>query len=313
MPTLLDWNALTNKLGSYVGQYEDCPTQQAAFSHVVMEYALGLDPEQIEDSITDGADDRGIDAVYVDDREGHNTIHLFQFKFATTFANAKRNFPSNEIDKLLSFCSDVLDENQHLKKSCNPLLWAKVQEIWQALKKQNPKFEIHFSGNMLPLLDAQRKRAEQTLSKYRTFAVNQHTLESVVRSFIEVKEEKIDAVLQVVDKNYFDRSDGNIRGFIATVAADEIVKLITNQDDPSQVRLAVFNDNVRVYLSRKNRINKKIIASARSDKNPLFWYLNNGITMTCDSFSYQAGARAPRVTLKNVQIVNGGQTSNALF
>ena len=313
MPTLLDWNALTNKLGVYVGQYEDCPTQQTAFSHVVMEYAIGLDPEQIEDSITDGTDDRGIDAVYVDDRDGHNTVHLFQFKFAATFAKAKRNFPSNEIDKILSFCADVLDENQHLKKSCNPLLWAKVQEIWQGLKKPNPRFEVHFAGNMLPLVETQRKRAEQALLKYRTFTVRQHTLESVVGLFIEYKEEKIDASLQVVDKNYFERSDGNIRGLIATVAAEGIVGLITDQEDSSQVRLGIFNDNVRVYLSKKNQINKKIIASAMSDKNAQFWYLNNGITMTCDSFSYQAGSRAPIVNMKNVQIVNGGQTSNALF
>ncbi len=44
-----------------------------------------------------------------------------------------------------------------------------------------------------------------------------------------------------------------------------------------------------------------------------FWYLNNGITITCDSFSYQPGMRAPVVSLENIQIVNGGQTSNALF
>ena len=195
----------------------------------------------------------------------------------------------------------------------NPLLWAKVQEIWQALKKPNPRFEVHFAGNMLPLVETHRKRAEQALLRYRTFTVHQHTLESVVGLFIELREEKIDASLQVVDKNYFDRSDGNIRGLIATVAAEEIVRLIADQEDPSQVRLGVFNDNVRVYLSRKNQINKKIIASAMSDKNAQFWYLNNGITMTCDSFSYQAGSRAPIVSMKNVQIVNGGQTSNAIF
>ena len=195
----------------------------------------------------------------MDDRDGHNTIHLFQFKFAATFAKAKRNFPSNEIDKLLSFCADVLDESQHLKKSCNPLLWAKVQEVWQALKKPNPRFEVHFAGNMLPLVGTHRKRAELALSKYRTFTVNQHSLESVVSLFIEHKEEKIDASLEVVDKNYFDRSDGNIRGLIATVAAEEIVRLIASQEDSSQVRLGVFNDNVRVYLSKKNQINKKIL------------------------------------------------------
>ncbi|QSB02648.1 AIPR family protein [Methylomonas sp. EFPC1] len=45
----------------------------------------------------------------------------------------------------------------------------------------------------------------------------------------------------------------------------------------------------------------------------MFWYLNNGITITCDSFSYPKGKRAPIVELQNIQIVNGGQTSNALF
>jgi hypothetical protein len=77
--------------------------------------------------------------------------------------------------------------------------------------------------------------------------------------------------------------------------------------------LSVFNDNVRVYLTKKNRVNRKIHATALSDKNVEFWYLNNGITMTCDGFSYQPGVRAPAVSLQNVQIVNGGQTCNALF
>ena len=41
--------------------------------------------------------------------------------------------------------------------------------------------------------------------------------------------------------------------------------------------------------------------------------MNNGITITCDSFTYPKGKRAPVVELSNIQIVNGGQTSNALF
>ena len=133
MPSLLDWNALEYKVKPYIGQYDDCVSQRAAFSHVVLEYVLSVDPAEIEDATTDGSHDRGIDAVYVDERDGRNTVHLFQFKYADTFANARRNFPSNEIDKLLSFLSDVLDKNASLSKTCNPLLWGKVQEIWDAL------------------------------------------------------------------------------------------------------------------------------------------------------------------------------------
>jgi hypothetical protein len=49
------------------------------------------------------------------------------------------------------------------------------------------------------------------------------------------------------------------------------------------------------------------------EKKALFWYLNNGITITCDSFSYSKPQRAPTIDLTNVQIVNGGQTTHALF
>jgi len=44
-----------------------------------------------------------------------------------------------------------------------------------------------------------------------------------------------------------------------------------------------------------------------------FWYLNNGITITCDSFEYPPGTRSPVLKMRDFQIVNGGQTSNALF
>jgi len=131
--------------------------------------------------------------------------------------------------------------------------------------------------------------------------------------FVEKENTKINNQIQVVDKDYFDRTDGSIRGLICTVEANEVISLIANPEDPTSVNKEIFNDNVRVYLSKKNKINRKIIETALSEESPLFWYLNNGITITCDSFTYPKGKRAPVVELSNIQIVNGGQTSNALF
>jgi hypothetical protein len=62
MPTLLDWNALTHKLDTYLDPTDDRELRENAFMNVVLEYALGLDSEEIEDAITDGGNDRGIDA-----------------------------------------------------------------------------------------------------------------------------------------------------------------------------------------------------------------------------------------------------------
>jgi hypothetical protein len=313
MATLLDWNAVSHKVKSYIGESPYCTTSSRAFTYVALEYLLTLSPEEIEDAITDGPNDRGIDAVYVDERDGRNVIHLFQFKHVNSFDKAKKNFPSTEIDKLLSFCADLLNQDPGIKETCNPILWTKVQQIWSALRNPTPFFEVHFCANMSGLVEPQKQRVMSALSAYRSFNVNHHTLDSLVRLFLEKKQPKIDAQLRVVDKNYFERTDGNIRGLIVTLEATELIKLVTDPEDPSQVREDIFNDNVRIYLTKKNRINRKIHATALSDRNVEFWYLNNGITITCDSFSYQPGARAPLVALENVQIVNGGQTSNALF
>jgi len=313
MATLLDWNALLHKCKSYIGESDYATTEKRAFSHIVLEYLLALSPEEITDSITDGGNDRGVDAVFVDDRDDSNVIHLFQFKHTPTFSKAKNNFPSNEIDKILSFCADVLNENQNMKDSCNAVLWKKVQDIWTALERENPSFCIYFCGNMQSMVTTHQERIKDALDEYGSFSIQHHSLDSIVQMFIDKKRPKIDATLRAIDKNYFERTDGNIRGLIGTFEATEIIKLIEDPDDPSKVRRDAFNDNVRIYLTQKNNVNKKIFATALSEKNSEFWYLNNGITLTCDSFSYLPGKRSPNISLTNVQIVNGGQTSNALF
>lgn len=313
MANLLDWNALTHKCKSYIGESDYASTEKRAFSHIALEYLLTLSPEEITDSITDGPSDRGVDAVFIDDRDVKNVIHIFQIKHTSTFSKSRNNFPSNEIDKILSFCVDVLNESDGMKDTCNPALWKKVQDIWAALERKDPSFCLHFCGNMQPMVESQQERIKTAVSEYRSFSICHHSLESIVQMFLDKKRPRIDATMKAVDKNYFERADGNIRGLIATFEAIEIVSLIADPDDPTKVRPEAFNDNVRIYLTQKNNVNKKIFETALSDKNSEFWYLNNGITFTCDTFSYQPGKRSPKIELTNVQIVNGGQTSNALF
>lgn len=313
MANLLDWNTLDHKVTSYLDPENGIDISQKAFPLLMLVNFLDISDEEAEDSITNGAKDRGVDAIFVDERDGKNSIHVFQFKYVNTFRKTKNNFPSSETDKLVSFFADVLDENKGMEQTCNPILWNKVKEIWSALNKPKPCIEVHFCGNMKIMEDGERLRADNSLGKYKYFNVHHHSLDSIISLFVDRKIPKIDNKITVVDKDYFDRTDGSIRGMICTVEASEIVRIISDPENPNQVFPDIFNDNVRIYLSRTNRINRKIIATALSDENSLFWYFNNGITITCDSLSYPKGKRAPIVELENIQIVNGGQTSNALF
>ncbi|MCB9151120.1 MAG: abortive phage infection protein, partial [Caldilineaceae bacterium] len=79
MANLLDWNILEHKVKSYFDEELGIDTPQKAFPILMVASLLGISDEEAEDAITDGSKDRGVDAVFVDDRDGRNAMHVFQF------------------------------------------------------------------------------------------------------------------------------------------------------------------------------------------------------------------------------------------
>ena len=312
MANLIDWSEVENSITAAKTQ-EACDKRSQALAYVVLPALFGLTPEEVEDSLTDGPNDRGIDAGVILDSESPPIVHLFQFKCVDRFDRSSDNFPGTEVDKLLTFVRDLLARDQNLKKTCNPLLWGKVTEIWDLFNTGAPRFVLHLVANQAALVSTEQQRLTQGLVPYRHFSVVHTDLAGLATLLTERQRPRLDAQLRLVDNQYFERSDGNIRGLIATIQATELVRLIGDPAELSNVNPDVFDQNIRVYLTLKNRINQRIFETAVSPTNAEFWYLNNGVTLTCESFEYSPGVRAPLVQLKGVQIVNGGQTSNALF
>ncbi len=313
MPNLINWSAVENRIRRYEKQFE-YETRSLALIHVGLESHFDLSPDEIADCITDGARDRGIDAVYVERVGSRERIHLINAKCCDKVDSADKFFPSNEVDKILSFIADLLSRNGDMQKSCNALLFVHVQAIWALYESGvTPELMVHLIGNMGALLQDEAQRFRNAVAPYRYVTLHEDTLDVLANSLIERETPRIDRQIRVIDNNYFERVDGNIRGLIATVEARELVDFIRDPADPTSVYLDLFNDNVRVYLTSKNKINRAILQSALSEDNAYFWYLNNGITMTCDSLEYPPGTRGPTLQLTNVQIVNGGQTSHTLF
>lgn len=68
--------------------------------------------------------------------------------------------------------------------------------------------------------------------------------------------------------------------------------------------------NIRRYLGLQgNRVNEGIRRTLMSNERNNFYFCNNGITLTCDSFSYNALQDGDyQVRVENLQTINGGQT-----
>jgi len=99
-----------------------------------------------------------------------------------------------------------------------------------------------------------------------------------------------------------------LKGLICTASARDISNLVVNDTGG-----ALFDSNIRRFLGKGKAVNADILRTATDATSSYqFWFLNNGITIVCDSFDAVTDPDNPMVKIKNLQIVNGCQTATAL-
>lgn len=311
MATILDWNHLQRKIEACRAAHH-YQTNGEAFPHVILQTLFQSDDPMIRECLTDGGNDHGIDAVIVSHPPSLPEIHLFQFKCHEKFRAEDRNFPANEVPKIKSFLTDLLTRSPTLLANSNPMLKDKVIEINELIDQAVPKFYVHLCSNGVGLCEAEANSFRVFLESCGPFELHEHALETLVSRIVEDLRPRIDASITALGR-VVEKTDGNIRGAVTTIHAHELVELIRDPDKPSQINEGIFHDNVRTFLGFQNDINEKIYQSSVNSNNYQFWYMNNGVTLICDDYSFIPTLENPRIKLTNAQIVNGRQTSSALF
>jgi hypothetical protein len=94
--------------------------------------------------------------------------------------------------------------------------------------------------------------------------------------------------------------------YVAIVRLQDYFDLVT--DESEALRRYLFDSNVRDYLG-ENRVNDDIAQSLADDRGPEFWWLNNGVTILATG----ATSAGKILTLHDIQIVNGLQTTESIF
>jgi len=309
-----------------------------AFAFVVLPLVVEIDEDDFEQLITANSfqrargkpagHDRGTDAIVIQTDGSQSTVHFFNLKYSSTFEKTGKFFPSGEIDKVVAFIRAVLSKDAALLGDTNQALTDKVHEIWAELEDRPTKFVIHFCSNLADgFAPDEEARLKTTLAEFSTFTYQVETQASIAARLADKNRSRIDGRFKGIHKNLFELSGGNVRALIVHAEASQILRLLCDnavlRNDPSNTDLAVlratkleegaFDDNVRIYLKQKPKVNQNIKATALSSENAKFFYFNNGLTMTCDRLDYPTNTSGPIITLENVQVVNGGQTLHALF
>lgn len=311
-----------------------------------------LSINEIKSGLIGGSDDCGIDALYLfinnkyisdleelrffldDDTYEKSQVKIDLYLYQYKNSNSRS---TQVIEKFISFQNElynleilnkeeILDDKDEMNKYKNIISVKLIEKIilfktaWIRLSSSHPQINViynhvcKYSGNRE---DSKYNQAIENLrtsvktnymtDEKNTVQVKTYNVGDLLRLDRQKPEYTLDINLNetplIVDYN---NNDKNGTGYIASVNIYEFKNFITNDQD--KLRKYLFDSNVRDYQNL-TAINKSILDTLENKGDSDFWWLNNGITILASDGTL-AGKK---INLKNIQIVNGLQTSYSIF
>jgi len=281
--------------------------KSAAFVLLCIATCLDVPMDEASELITEGGNDAGVDGLNVGEVEdGEFLVTIFQGKYKVKDLSGEANFPENGVQKAVDTIQVLFDP--YRKVALNEKIAPKIEEIRSLIRDAYiPNVRVILCNNgaqWTVQADNWIHEAKKDYGDKVDFVHFNH--DSIVN--ILQRSKKVDATLTlsgqaiVEDMNY-------MRVLVGRVSVQEIHRLFNDHGDK------LLERNIRRYLGlHTNRVNTAIHQTLcdpqRSDK---FYFYNNGITVVCDKFDYNAFQKTDyKVQLKNMQVINGGQTCKTI-
>jgi len=295
----------SNELKDIVGP--DAARQKSlAFILLCVSTALDTSLSEATDLLTEGSNDLGVDALHLSEvDDGEFTVTLFQGKYTHKNLDGSANFPENAIKNLIALVSNIFDPDKTF--SMNQRLAPRIEEIRSLIRDGYiPNMRLLLCNNG----QSWNSQAQQWIDSSGLSHAQVH--------WQHYNHDDIVAVLQrtkaVNDSLQLNGSaiieDFNYRRvLVGKVPVTEIAKLFDRNGD------LLLERNIRRYLGRNaNRVNNAIHDTLVSpDKQKVFYFFNNGITMTCTKMRHNALQGGDyQLKLENIQVINGGQTCKTI-
>lgn len=245
------------------------------FLHWVVTRIFDATEEEIENQITDGKDDMGIDAWLKPDMEGdeeEGIIQLFQLKYGK----------SHDEMEILRFKEDV---KNFLKMKVEDIPRDDMKRLQQRIKHENLLPELYYITD--------QKIISKKIPKLKVFGIDQivETLWNEITGLPKGKIEKITL------ENMFSYNNT----VVGVMSLSELRKFI------EKTKSYIYESNIRKFL-RKTKVNKGLKETLELDSKNVF-YFNNGITLVVK----QMKINGKEIVLDEPQIVNGAQTSSTIY
>lgn len=271
-----------------------------AFVFLCVKTMLDLDSEEAFDCLTDGGGDFGVDALHItEEMDGEFGVTLFQGKYKKNL-EGNSNFEQNGIAAMINAIRHIFDPSADLG-AINDRLRVKVEQARSLIRDGLiPRVRAIACNNGLKWnADAEQSIDRAGFGDQVTWEhVNHDTLIGILQSIKPVDETlRLTGKAMVEDMNFS-------RVCVGRMPVSEVAALMRNHGEK------LLERNIRRYLGlHGNRVNEGIRTTLHSTTPENFYFFNNGLTLVCDKFTYNALQQGDfQVKVKNLQIVNGGQS-----
>lgn len=265
-----------------------------------------LDSMQTKSAMTDGANDKQIDAVYIDDDD--NKIYIIQGKFYTG-----PSIDATPVKEVISVHSLLTSDLAALQAHSNYKLKIKLGEISNALENDGYSIVYELITTSFFTKEArkdiesfQNKLANDENAKFETeFVVVE--LNDIYDNYYRAMEQDNPSINHsiILEKGkYLFTTLSGTKVLIAAMSLKECTKF------PGIKNGTLFQKNVRQSLGHNNSVNKKIKKTIMSERCSDFFFYHNGITAICNKME-ETGEGS--IKLHGLSVVNGCQSLNTIL
>ncbi len=292
-----------NKIFNDISQQyykENYPNDGQRFVAWYLRNIHNLDTIEAKDCITDGAGDKQIDAVYIDNDS--SMIYIIQGKFyAGETVNAE---PLREV---LSSWIQIKDLEK-LQENANEKLRIKINELSTALEDDYEIcFELITTSELTEsakedLHTFQREISEDTTFNANLVLVDNETLKFKYDEALNRNRPYINHEFNIESSKCMEIMIGGTKAVIAAIPLKECIKIPGIKDG------SLFRKNVRQSLGTNNKVNKGIAATLKKDAED-FFFLHNGVTAICS----QINLHDDLLSVRELNVVNGCQSLSTIY
>lgn len=293
------YNKILTELGQ--GYYkENFPNDGQRFVAWYLRNIHNLDTFETKDCITDGAGDKQIDAVYIDNQSC--TIYIIQGKFYggdTVDAEPLREVLSSWIQ---------IQDLAHLQEGANHNLQVKISEMATALEDDYEVcFELITTSSLTDSAKRDLEVFQKKLSDNETLSANlvvvdNETLRFKYNEALNRNRPYINHEFNLEEGKYMELTIDGTKAVVAALPLKDCVKIPGIKDG------SLFRKNVRQSLGSSNKVNKGIARTIKNNAGD-FFFLHNGITAICSQMSVHNRI----LSVKELNVVNGCQSLSTIF